>query len=177
MLSQMRRKSISKPTAIITTLEDSVSWLDQRLVSAYLRTTYRCFLASAEVPAPARGEPESGVFDLRVGKTHPVFDHWLAGQGIRQYAFITAANPASQPLSEEENEHRNQALEGTLRHLVASVLPGISIGDEYWPPEAGFFALGISAEQAVGQGRLFSQNAIVFGQTGGIAALWWLPKP
>jgi len=150
---------MSKPSAIITTLEDSVPWLDQLLVSAYLRTTYR-----------VRMPP----FDLRVGLINKDFDGWLAEQGARQFVFITACNPFSQTLPPEENERRNKLLEMDLRHLSHQVLPGLGIGEGEWAPEASFCALDISPEQALQLGRTFEQNALVFGRKGRVPELWWL---
>ena len=72
--SQTRRKSMSKPAAIITTLEDSAPWLDQRLVLAYLRSTYRIL---------------TPLFDLRIGQHHSTFDQWLANAGADGSAFLT----------------------------------------------------------------------------------------
>ncbi|MEO6037965.1 MAG: hypothetical protein ABIQ93_06080, partial [Saprospiraceae bacterium] len=80
---------MSKPAAIITTLEDSASGLDQRLVSAYLRTIYRV---------------QNPPFDLRIGELNKSFDRWLAGQQIREFTFLTAWNPYSKTLPPEENE-------------------------------------------------------------------------
>lgn len=163
----MRRKSMSKPSAVITTLEDSAPWLDQRLVLAYLRTTYRCL-------PPYGGK----VFNLRVGQYNDLFDLWLAEEQVRHFAFLTAWNPGSTPLPADENERRNQALEKDLRRRARQVLPGVGIGDDKnYPPEAGFFALNISATEAVALGRAFGQNALVFGQAGGPPELWWLAKP
>ena len=150
---------MSKPSAIITTLEDSVPPLDQRLLSAYLRTTYRVLM-------PA--------FDLRVGQINTDFDLWLAEQGAGQFVFITAWNPFSQNWPPAENERRNRALEKDLRSLSHQVLPGLGIGEGDWPPEASFCALGVSPEQAVELGQAFEQNALIFGRKGSMPELWWL---
>ncbi len=158
----MRRKSMSKPTAVITTLEDSAPWLDQRLVLAYLRTTYRVLMPR---------------FELRVGQHNAGFDLWLAEQQMHEFIFLTAWNPGSKPLPADENERRNRALEKELHRFAKQILPGVGIGDDKnYPPEAGFFALGISSAEAVALGRAFDQNALVFGCLGGLPELWWLPK-
>ncbi len=162
---------MSKPTAVIITLEDSASWLDKRLILAYLRTTYRCF-------PPYGGGIKGGVFDLKIGTLHFDFDRWLEQQNFRHFAFITAWNPGSQPLTTAENERRNWKLEKELYDLAKKVIPGVAEGDDKnWPPEPGFFILDISPENAVNLGWEFGQNALVFGQKEGVPELWWLPKP
>jgi len=153
---------MSKPAAVIITLEDSASWLDQRLILAYLHTTYR-------VRTPT--------FDLRIGQSNPVFDLWLAENKVHQFAFITAWNPQSQSLSMEENTRRNQELEKEFYLISIKILPGLGIGDDSdWPPEASCCALNISPEQAVALGRKFDQNALVFGRKGEVPALWWVAE-
>ena len=143
--------------------------LDQRLISAYLRTTYRC---APPYPAGAAAR----VFDLRIGQPQPAFDLWLADRQIDQFTFLTAWNPASQPLPAAENERRNRMLEKELQGLATEVLPGLGIGDNREWTEAGFFALALLPEQAVTLGRAFGQNALVFGRKGGLPELWWLPE-
>jgi len=151
---------MSKPVVKIQTLEDSPSWLDRRLVLAYIHTTYRLLL-------PA--------YDLRIGQFNAAFDAWLQGQNAGTFAFITASNPYSQWLAQEENQRRNTLLEDHLRALSLSPLPACAAGDDQsWAPEPGFFTLGIEPEQAVEAGRAFEQNAIVFAERGKMPELWWI---
>ncbi|MEO6760509.1 MAG: DUF3293 domain-containing protein [Saprospiraceae bacterium] len=151
---------MSKPAAVITTLEDSASRLDQHWVSAYLRTTYR-------VLTPP--------FDRRIGETNKAFDHWLENQGADQFTFLTAWNPFSAALTPAENECRNRELESELLELGVAVYPGLGIGDDpTWSPEASFCALDLPPEEAVRLGQKFAQNALVYGRKGSVPELWWL---
>ena len=159
--AQKRRKSMSKPSAIIITLEDSVPLFDQQLIVAYLRTTYRVL------------QP---LFDLRIGVLNKDFDLWLAEQRVERYTFITAWNPFSREASLEENHRRNEQLEKELTARSKQVLPAVGTGDGDWPPERSFCALDLSREDALLLGRQFEQNALVFGRTGAVPELWWLPE-
>ncbi len=152
---------MSKPSAIITTLEDSVLLFDQQLVEAYLRTTYRVL------------QP---LFDLRIGVLNKDFDLWLAEQRVEHYTFITAWNPFSRKTSPEENQRRNEQLEKELQARSKQVLPAVGMGEGEWPPEESFCALDLSVEAALRLGRQNEQNALVFGRTAAVPELWWLPE-
>jgi hypothetical protein len=90
----------------------------------------------------------------------------------RPYAIITAHNPYSQKLSEEENDKRHEQLEKILqeRNLEHHLSTGES-PDGSWIEE-GFIIFDISLEDALAVGKLFEQQAIVYGQ-GNRATLAW----
>lgn len=153
---------MSKPIAVIGKLEDSPDWLDQSLVNAYLRTTYRVF---------------SPQFDIGIGTTNLSLENWLSEHGVTTYIFVTAWNPRSEMRPLAENQQRNKHLETELRKVARHVAPAIGIGaDGDWPPEESFWATDISPENAVRLGEQFQQNAIVWWQKGCLPALWWLRK-
>lgn len=154
--------NIAKPIFIIRAMEDSPDWLDRRLVGAYLGTGY---------------EVERGAYlVLRIAHPLPTsLSDWLSAQDITTLAIITAWNPASKICSLEENLLKNNDLENDLRKVARLILPGLNIGDTGdWPPEESFWALDISAENAVRLGKQFGQNAVVWWQKGGLPELWWL---
>lgn len=133
--------------------------IDEGLISAYLRTRY-------EVWAPR--------FTIRIGVRHPGLDAWLGGQC---WAFITAWNPGSQPLPEEENHSRQNELEAALREGGWSYFPGAGVPEETgWRPEESFLVAGIPLEEALELGRRFGQYAILWGMPGQLAQIFFMQK-
>jgi hypothetical protein len=90
----------------------------------------------------------------------------------RLFALITAANPRSKPLSDEENNLRNAMLEGEL--LARGWKYGPSFGTDRavsWK-EDGFVVWDQTADDLLELGREFQQNAIVYGAAGWVALGW-----
>lgn len=128
--------------------------IDEGLISAYLRTRY-------EVWAPR--------FTIRTGELHPGLDAWLEG---KNWAFITAWNPCSQPLPEEENRRRQRMLEDALREGKWRYFPGAGVPeDNSWQAEESFLIAGISLEDALELGKRFEQHAILWGLPGQVAQI------
>jgi len=152
---------MSKPVAVIRTLEDSPEWLDQRLVEAYLRTTYALIL--------------TGLPSIRVGEANQVLEDWLDEQNCKTYAFITAWNPGSVLLSYDENMDRLDQLDDELKEICPRVYWGWGFGDSGdWEGEVSCLALDISPDDAIRLGKKYGQNAIVWWEKGGVPELWWL---
>jgi len=79
------------------------------------------------------------------------------------WAFITAENPFSKPLTAEENVIRHQQLLEKVKEYQH--FEGEGIGeDESWKPEKSLLILGILASEAIAIGKHFDQNAIVLGK-------------
>lgn len=150
-----------KPSAVLTCLEDSPPLLDRRLVLAYLRTVYR-------VLDPA--------FDLRIGSLPREVEHWLLERQIGTFAFLTAYNPGSQRTPDAVNDRQNALLYEALRLCMPNApRPAVHLSEASdWPPEKSWWAPGLSASDAVKLGKQFGQNALVFWESGGAVALWWL---
>lgn len=150
-----------KPVAVLKTVEDSLPELDRRLIQAYLRTIYRLY------------EP---AFDVYIGLRNPALDAWLNRQGWDTFAFITAWNPGSEILPAGENDRRHRDLFKVLRrHAQEMPLPAVHISpDGGWPPEASWWAPGLTPDTAVSIALKFEQNALVFWEKGGVAELWWV---
>ncbi len=133
----------------------------QYLDDVYRRTSFQVFEAGETI-------------EIRIGEPNVALDKFLAWQGITEWAFVTAFNPESKRLSDEENERRHHALREWLTANNYRALPGQGVGqDKNWRPEPSFMILGITREKALELGRLFQQNAIVTGQFGSHPKLVW----
>lgn len=102
---------------------------------------------------------------IKIGQANPALESLLDQQNASSWAFITAWNPKSIPLSQIENETRHQALIEMIEKLGYSYFIGKGIGaDKNWTPEVSLFILNIPKAKAIQIGHYFNQNAIVFGQ-------------
>lgn len=132
---------------------------DDALLAAYRQTRFCVDTAQGRIV-------------IRVGEPCAELDALLRGTGCERWAYITACNPGSVRLSDEENEARQRELEAAVRELGHSMLPGEGIGDDgTWPPEPSILVLGIDRAAAIQLGRRFGQWAIVGGELTGRAAL------
>jgi hypothetical protein len=132
---------------------------EKLLWEAYRRTTY--------VAHTSHG-------DIRINPGRPSLelDGLLSERRVREWAYVTAYNPASRQLAEEENVRRQQELLDAVRDRGLAFLEGEGVGeDPRWPPERSILILGIESEEARALGRRFGQLAIVVGRTGEPARL------
>lgn len=128
-------------------------------ICAHLRSAYE---TTAYVVSPGADE-----FTLTVGRHSHELDCLLDDNGAATAAFITAHNPRSTLLTDEENRLANQRLLAEITNRGHTWLPGEGRGhDGTWPAEASLLILGICREDAVQLGREFGQNAIVFVERG-----------
>tara|TARA_Y100001968_G_C19217144_1_gene647783 strand:- start:20 stop:460 length:441 start_codon:yes stop_codon:yes gene_type:complete len=113
-----------------------------------------------------------GVLCIRVGQLHPDLDAMMAVFGASCWCYVTASNPGSAILSDEMNGARYESLLQQLTAADYRVFDGWGRGeDPNWEPERSLLVLQIAREQSVLLGRQFAQNAVVWGQAGGIAEL------
>jgi hypothetical protein len=78
-------------------------------------------------------------------------------------AFLTAFNPFSEPLNEQENDRRHELLMQELKFRSLSGFEGYgSHPDNGWSPEASVLVPGLSLEASKSLGARFEQNAIVW---------------
>jgi hypothetical protein len=121
--------------------------IDPALVAAYLATEYRV------------GTPE---FGLRIGKRSEELAAEHRVRGVGASAFVTACNPFSMELTDEQNAARHRDLCAELQSRGLAFIEGIGepVGD--WKGEPSVLILGISREQASELGRRYEQNAIVW---------------
>lgn len=133
-----------------------------RLAAAYQATTYRVFL-------PA------GCLELRVGQGNAELERWLKEAGAREWAILTAWNPASKVLTPRENGERQAALECRLLEEGLEPYAGENEADDgAWPVEETCFVPNISLALAREMARQFGQNAILAGAVGEAAKLVWI---
>lgn len=138
--------------------------LPQQLEAAYRATSYRLF-----------GCP-TGDFVIRCGKRSSRLDGLLERHVATEWAFVTACNPRSRRLDDQENATRMERLEATLRAAGYCCLPGAGeANDNSWPPEPSLLVLGISEPEALALAAAFDQHAILVGRRGEPAHLVWIP--
>ena len=129
------------------------------LDTAYRKTSY-----FADTPA--------GRLRIRIGEAHAVLDTLVAARGHRQWAYVTAHNPASVRLTADENRTRHTRLEADVRARGYEVFPGEGVGDDgEWPAEASLLILGIARDEATALGHAHAQRAVVWGDVGEPALL------
>ena len=131
------------------------------LREAYLRTTYR---------VTTDGE----VIDIRVNERSAPLDRLLQSHGVRDWAFITASNPRSRALPEEENARRNEAMKASLRRDGWTCLNASGVPEQPgWQPERSVLVLGMCRAAAAALATQWEQNAVLVGSLGQRAELVW----
>lgn len=103
------------------------------------------------------------------GKVNPEIDRLVHDlvhdEGCQSWCFITASNPGSAILSEQENSRRNSDLYSLLDNLGFPNIPAYSEG-ENWPVEKGCLVFCIDLEDALRLTRLYNQSAVLFARKG-----------
>lgn len=80
-----------------------------------------------------------------------------------EWAFITAFNPYSKVLTQDENIERHNELKVLTNSYI--IFEGHGVGeDPTWEPELSLLIIGITKEDAIFIGNKFEQNAIVIGK-------------
>jgi Protein of unknown function (DUF3293) len=116
----------------------------------------------------------AGPFSIRCGERSPTLDRLLSDAGLEDWAYITACNPGSRPLTDEENASHMRKLETQLQALGCTIYHGRGVGKGGdWPPEPSLLVLGLGEEEGLEFARTFGQNAIVVGTRGERARLAW----
>ena len=119
------------------------------LISAYEVTNFN-----------VKAEP---AFTLNVGKVSEELKAVFKKNNVTSAAFITAWNPYSRSLSDEENQSRNDQLKNELIIRSLKLIDGFGqdpLGQ--WSGEDSFLVLGIDLEASKKLGNQFEQNAIVW---------------
>jgi Protein of unknown function (DUF3293) len=112
---------------------------------------------------------------LRVGETNPLFVHWLKKERVSNWGWITAANPFSSRLREEENQIRNKRLQDDIESQGYRFRLGEGRspkGD--WPVEKSFLILDISEAELLYLGLKYQQAAVLMGVASGEVRLRFL---
>lgn len=111
---------------------------------------------------------------LRIGQHNPALDALLKKHGAQKmpWAFLTAHNPKSKKLSDEENKKRERDLRKRLTASGYRFVEGKGVGDDgLWPEERSVLIFNITREAAKLLGQDLEQNAIVVGVSGGAPEL------
>lgn len=113
-----------------------------------------------------------GTISIRVDEPSPALDVLLREHAAGEWAFITAHNPGSEPLSLEHNQQLAAQLAASVLARGYISFPGRGVGsDPAWTPEESLLILGIPRVDAFALARQFDQNAIVVGRLGHAAEL------
>ncbi len=131
----------------------------QDLLKAYYQALYGVRLSTGEIT-------------LKVGERNQRLIDLLQQYQFSDWAYLTAANPKSELLNDEENNLRNQNLTLILNKEKYLYFEGEGRSSQgTWPAEKSFLVLGISAKKACQLGKCFQQNAILIGTSLGIPVL------
>lgn len=117
------------------------------LIEAYKNTKYKVF------------EPS---IIIEIGELNQAVDDLLIEHKLVEWAFITAYNPYSRVLTDDENKVRHDELKELTKDYIT--FEGYGVGeDPAWEPELSLFVIGITRDEASKIGKKFEQNAIVYG--------------
>lgn len=144
-------------------MDNSSIPFDERLLAAYLSTTYRVWVEREKF------------WDILIGALHPAVDHYLNQHRLSTWVFITAWNPRSKWLDILENQARNQGLLAMIQQSRLLYFEGVGIGASgEWPAEVSYWVAGVNREQALEWGKFWEQNAVVWGEINQTAELYWM---
>ncbi|MBN8233058.1 DUF3293 domain-containing protein [Corallococcus macrosporus] len=137
---------------------------------------HAAFQATAYVvrPHPLVGDREHV---LRVDATHPELDAALTVHGFASWAFITAWNPRAQSCPAELNERFQKRLVALLEAGGHPHVSAVGEADDRSWSEDSLFVPGLSRDEALRIGRLFDQEAVLWGSVGGAAELVMCLEP
>ena len=134
----------------------------ESLTAAYCATSYCVSTASGKIR-------------LRIGEASTELARLLAEQHVAGFAVISAENPGSRQLSQDENQQRSAALQARLGAEGFRFLPAENVADQAaWPLEVSFLVLDCDREAAIRLGRAFAQAAVLVGDAAGCPELLWL---
>jgi len=112
---------------------------------------------------------------LVVDGKSPDLDRWLDEFGCREWAYLTACNPGSMVLADEENVRRQAELVAQLGRRGFVMWHGagepLAAG---WRAEASVLVPGMGRAEAVDWARAFGQCAVLVGVRGGRGELVWV---
>lgn len=107
-----------------------------------------------------------------LGVTHLELDRQYQKLGVNTLLYITAWNPFSDQLTDEENKAKQQMLVADITDLGFDIITSRSIaqsGD--WPPEESIVVLGCHESTAITLSQKYRQNAVVFSDENAIPRL------
>lgn len=132
--------------------------LDPALLQAYRETDYHVNGASP--------------FVLRIGERSARLLALHAAHGVSASAFVTACNPRSRSLADDENARRHAALRERLRAEGYAFVEGLGRHPTNgWPGETSVLVLGLARAAAHRLGQDLEQNAVVAIAADGVPEL------
>lgn len=142
-------------------LSEGNSQLPAGLIEAYAQTEFRVHAQPA--------------FTLYIGQHCALLQQAMAQARVNTCLFITACNPYSQSLNDDDNAQRTKQLETDLNRRGLSYLTGVGQhASNEWPGEASFLVLGALPDTAKDLGHAYEQNAVVWSDADAVAQLWLL---
>ncbi len=118
-------------------------------IQAYLETDYHVGVPS--------------MFTLKIGSTSAELAEMQQTYDVDCSAFISACNPFSRRLNEQENADRHARLGTEIKNMGLRFIEGIGQHpDNEWPGEASYLVFGLSLDDAIALGKRFEQNALVW---------------
>jgi hypothetical protein len=124
--------------------------IDQQTLQAYLNTTY------------TTEKPE---LFIKIGENNMPLNVFLFDNNSFVWAFVSASNPYSAILPEDENELRHKDLMEEVKAMKYRFCQGKGIpSDESWKAEKSLLILDITKKEAIKLGKKYNQNAIVAGR-------------
>ena len=102
-------------------------------------------------------------FTLNIGQFSEQLKQLLNSHKVTSAAFVTAYNPFSQQLSEDENSERQTRLIDEIQSRGLSLFQGLGQHPNHqWQGEPSVLILGIDLEAAKKLARTYEQNAFVW---------------
>ena len=102
-------------------------------------------------------------FTLNIGQFSVQLKQFLNFHKVTSAAFVTAYNPFSQQLSEDENSERQTRLIDEIQSRGLSLFQGLGQHPNHqWQGEPSVLILGIALEAAKKIARTYEQNAFVW---------------
>ena len=102
-------------------------------------------------------------FVLKIGQYSEELKQLFIHRSLSTAAFITAYNPFSQQLSEDENLERQEKLVKEIQSRGLNLLQGLGQDpDHKWEGEPSLLILDIALEAAKKLARTYEQNAFVW---------------
>jgi hypothetical protein len=102
-------------------------------------------------------------FVLKIGQYSEELQQLFIQRSLSTAAFITAYNPFSQQLSEDENLERKEKLVKEIQSRGLNMLRGLGQDpDQKWEGEPSLLILDIAFEAAKKLARTYEQNAFVW---------------
>lgn len=131
------------------------SSLPEEVIDAYLKTDYYVF--------------DDPPLLMKIGERSDDAIILMASLGTETAAFLTAWNPGSEILTDDENEDRQTGLLTEIEDRRLNYLVGYGELDDW--REYSYLVMGISKEDAIRLGGQFEQNAFVWLDPRGIPEL------